>query len=758
MSVQGFFGKLIDKYTSLGRYWTLGIIFGVLLVSLIYGMLSMIMGDTGKRWREIGRTINKPAPQTLHPLRGAIYAADDRPIALTGEYYKAYFDFQAAPIALLHNDTLKMPKDSLLIRKKKQLSDSLARELDKLADALEQSFTDQDLRFYTRETKQQMRARWRKGFHKRNRYTLVCHEEMSYLHYLDLKEREPLGNKDKRAKRSLLSKIISIEDRSRRINPFGSLALRTIGSVYSGKEGGLSQGKQGIELYYDSLLRGKTGRAIQQYAARQYNKRVVEPAIDGASVYTTLDMNKQNKLEQVMRTQLAALGARSGSAILMEVGTGKILAITNLERVKGGEYAETRNFAVSDMSEPGSTFKVASMLVALNDGLAHPTDTIDVGNGVWEVAGRKVRDHNAHRGGYGKITASEVIHYSSNVGVAKIIHKYFERRPDEFVDKVRALGFGYNLQVEIPGSAQARIRKRSDNPSKWYGTTLSWMSFGYETQIPPLYTAAFFNAIAADGRFMEPYLVREIRSADHTILLKREPKVLIEQIAKPEAVRAIQEMLRGVVVSGTGKALNSEIVSISGKSGTAQIARGGGYNGPDGKSHEVSFCGYFPSEAPRYTLMVVVREPSSDLNASGGSMAGPVVKELAESLISMEKFTSLDSLEKVDLSAERIRFSAGRKSELQHLLRSIGLPHTPNEKVGGGDFIHLTLSGQEKLLPINQGDKIPSVVGMSAIDAHYLLMHLGYKVRLEGYGAVTAQSIPAGSTVRKGSTITLTLG
>ncbi len=751
--------KLFDKIniSTQGRFWIIGFVFAIAVVFFIISMLRMIMGTEGERWREIGSKINRPVPEPLYPRRGSIYAADGRPIAIMAPFYRMYIDFRATPIALVHNDSLRMPKDSLRIAERRRLRDSLSGELDKLADVLEQTFAERGIVV----NKKAMRESWRKGFLKKSRYTLVARHDLSYLQYKQLLDMDPLGRqpnkKGNRVQRSLLSKLITLEERSVRINPFGSLALRTIGSLYASKKDGLSQGKQGLEMYYDSLLRGERGEAVKEYAAQQYNRRVITPAVDGANIYTTLDMNKQNQLERIMRSQLGALSAGSGTAVLMEVATGKVLAMTNLQRNSQGDYNETMNHAVSDLSEPGSTFKVASMLVALNDGVVSPTDTIDVGNGLWKVGGRIVRDHNAHRGGYGRISVSQAIEYSSNVGVAKIVQGHYGSRPDEFVDKVRAMGFGHDLKIEIPGAAQARIRKRSDNPNRWYNTTLAWMSFGYETQIPPMYTVAFFNAIANGGRFMRPYMVEEVRSAKHEILERHEPTVLIEQIARPESIKAMQEMLRRVVTEGTGKTLRSDIVAISGKSGTAQIAKGGSYHGPDGTSHQVSFCGYFPSEAPRYTLMVVIREPSQAFAAGGGSMAGPVVRELAEAIISMETPLSLDSIPAPAPSALAARIASGRKSELQPTLQGLGLKYTPTSEVPADAFVRIDAQGREQRLPAYRKGVIPSVVGMSATDAHFLLLEHGYRARLSGHGKVLTQAPAAGTVAPRGATITLGL-
>lgn len=737
------------------RYVLVGACLFVVLVVLIIRMIVFITGPEGEKWRAVGKTLNRPIPVDISPLRGTIYSSDNRPIAITAPVYRLYLDFRAGELELLH----RPPKNKKEEDKKERIGQQLTKDLDSLAYSIERSFAERGIQV----DRKKIRDHWRKGFLKKSQFTPVIHLDVTYLQVRSLERQAPLyppiidSITGKRARSSLLRPALILQERSKRINPFGSLALRTIGSVYGEKEGNLSKAKQGIELGFDSLLRGQVGKGIREYAAKQYNLITKEPAVDGYNVYTTLNMDIQSQLERIMRKQLGYFQATSGTAILMDVPTAKVLAVTNLMRMKDGSYVEGQNFAVSDMSEPGSTFKVASMLVALENKLIHPNDTIDVGNGIWQVGGRYVRDHNAHNGGYGRLSASQVIENSSNVGIAKIIQKHFASKPEEYVRQVRALAFGHDLRVEIPGSEQARIRMPQKNT--WYGTTLAWMSFGYETQIPPMYTIAFFNAIANGGKLMKPYLVREVQDKNGQPIYEYKPRVIREQIASSESIQAIQEMLRLVVTQGTGKrTLRSDVVAISGKSGTAQIAKGGSYRGEDGVSHQVSFCGYFPSEAPRYTLMVVIREPSKEFAAGGGAMAGPVVRELAEAIVSMETPTSLDSIGLPNRHTHLKHWAIGRKSELADLANSIGANHKPNPRIRQEAYIRLDHQGKEHPVSNYPNGYVPNTLGMSAQDAHYLLMKRGYKPCYIGYGSVIEQSIPAGTKALAGTTITLKLG
>lgn len=750
------FGSI--KLDSIARYSVLGVVFAVLLIVIMGRMFTMIWGAEGAKWREVAKTIHPPTPKTIPAYRGNIYAHDGRPIAVTAPYYRLYLDFRAGALApLYYTDSLRKANP----RKAKEhemMRDSINKQLRLLADAL------QEVLHTTGEKKidkKALIAHWQNGLKKKSRFWLVTKQDISYLQYEALMRREPMmtmsRGKRPRLVKGLINKIHTKEERIKRINPFESLAKRTIGSVYADLQKDSTAGRSGLELKYDSLLRGVEGRGVSRYQAGRTVIDEIEPVQNGADIYTTLDMNKQNIVETVMRRQLDHLSADRGVAILMEVATGKILALTNLQRTPSGGYTETNNHAVSSLTEPGSTFKVASMMVALEDGVVSPSDSIDVGNGTWPIGGRVVRDHNAGRG-YGRISLSQVIERSSNVGVAKIIVKGYASRPDDYVQKVRNLGFGLDLDLDIPGYQRARVRKKSDNPNTWYGTTLAWMSYGYETQIPPIYTLAFFNAIANNGRYMRPYLVQSIHKPEQKPT-NIEPQVLIESICSPSTLEAIQGMLRKVVTDGTGKRLRSDFVSISGKSGTAQLSQGKqGYRGADGVSHEVSFCAYFPSEAPKYSCIVVIRDPSKQFSAGGGAMSGPVIREIAEELLSMEDPIPTDSLKRIEASeAHRVRLASGLKEINSSIYRKTLSQYTPNEAIEAKDYVRLDNTGKEIKIPAAPVGVVPSVVGMSATDAVFRLLSLGYIPSIKGTGLVVEQSVPMGAKAQRGTRVTLTL-
>lgn len=715
------------------------VIVSVLLLVFTGVMLYKAIGPHSDEYRALGETFYRPKKLILPPKRGTIYSNNGTPLSITAPYYIMRFDFK-------HQALNKVSKDSL------------NKELRKLADLLYKKLNTPRRPI----DKNVLLRRWKDGIAKKSRSTPVLSFKISYLDYVDMLDEDPfrpkISKNGKHKVRSIISKILSKDDEFERIKPFGSLARRTIGDIENTTTPeGITIGSKGIEKGYDAQLAGEVGLAENRYIAGKYSKFVIKPPVNGADVYTTLDMEKQSILESAMRQEMSKINAESGSAILMEVKTGKILAISNLKQSSTGGYYEDRNYAVSDLTEPGSTFKVASMLVALDEDKISPNDTIDVGNGLWRVADRTVRDHNYDKGGYGRISASQAIEFSSNIGLSKIITKAYGNNPSHFVDKILGLGFGLDLGLKIPGYAKAQIRK--PNKKNWYSTTLAWMSFGYETQIPPIYTLAFYNAIANNGKYMRPYFVDSVVQNNKKIQ-ENKPEVMIPSIAKPEALSEIKDMLKKVVENGTGKKLRNELVNISGKSGTAQIAQGGRYRGTNGTMYQVSFCAFFPSEDPIYSCIVVMRNPRIG-HAGGGSMAGPVIRDVAIAIYSRKKTYPLDSVSKQFNGKKSLSTIYACDDKLYPLLDSLKIkyPTSEHSKVNG-NIIKLDFDTENK--PLAERYKftrgiVPNVIGMTASDAIKTIVKCGYIPRLSGYGWVSSQSFSAGQKVPEGKVITIIL-
>ncbi len=544
------------------------------------------------------------------------------------------------------------------------------------------------------------------------------------------------------------------KEQFRRVKPFGSLASRTIGDIYADESKG---GKNGIELFFNKELLGTPGVSIRQKVANSYMETVQVEPTDGMDITTTIDINLQDIAEKALLDSLKAFDAASGYVVLMEVHSGEVKAIVNMQQNADKSYSESKNGVVSDMVEPGSTFKVASLMVALDDGKVKITDSVDTGNGLYSFGTAVMRDHNANHGGYGRISVANAIHASSNVGISKIIVRAYGNNPSEFVDRLHDMKLNEPLNLEIPGTATPQIRHPKDKSRYWSATTLPWMSIGYETEIPPIYTLTFYNAIANNGKMIKPLFVKSI-SKNGQIIKTFTTETIKESICKPTTLRDIKEVLPGVIEGklGTAHNMKSKFVRIAGKTGTAQISKGAlGYKS-GGKTHQVSFCGYFPADDPEYSCIVVIREPRIGY-PSGGKMAGSVFKNVAERVMALKsnlKPNMLDNDSTIKAPGDPYLKSGNYKS-LQTVMTDLKLPlpSFPTDWVKS-----FATEKQIEVEPIQiQGKKVPDLKGMGAKDAVYLAESLGLYVRVEGRGKVISQNIAPGTLAKKGSILSINL-
>jgi cell division protein FtsI (penicillin-binding protein 3) len=482
----------------------------------------------------------------------------------------------------------------------------------------------------------------------------------------------------------------------------------------------------------------------------------VEP-IDGMDITTTIDIDLQDIAEKALVDGVREFDAAVGYAILMEVQSGEVKAIVNMQRNKDGSYTENRNGAVSDLSEPGSTFKVASMMAALDDGRIKITDTINTYNGQYKFGNRTMTDHNAKHGGFHKITLAQAIYGSSNIGVSRAIMKAYGSNQSEYVDKLYAMKLNERMDIEIPGAAAPYIRHPKDKSKKnpWSPTTLPWMSVGYETQIPPIYTLAFYNSIANNGKLIRPFFVKSI-SKNGLIIKEFKTEVLNPAICKPTTLKDIRLMLLGVLEDdlGTAKNVRSEYVRIAGKSGTAQISQGKeGYKVGKTK-HQVAFCGYFPYENPLYTCVVVMREPGIGY-PSGGHMSGSVFKNIAERVMALRSNRKPLAYEKDTITHYPIKpfTKVGYYEALGTVMADLKLP------LGTKSSEWVKTTSDDNKTEVQSvavaSNVVPDLTGMGAKDAVYLLERLGLSVQVQGRGKVISQSIKPGFFAKKGSLVLL---
>lgn len=541
---------------------------------------------------------------------------------------------------------------------------------------------------------------------------------------------------------------IIAEPKNKRELPFKWLAFRTIGWDKEGKDNDV-----GLEGAYSQLLEGESGQRLVQRigsgAWRPVNDETeIEPR-DGHDLITSIDINIQDVAEDALMRQLIANEADHGCVVLMEVNTGFIVAIANLGKNDKGEYEEKYNYAIGESTEPGSTFKLASLLAAIDDGLTTLNDTVDTHGGAYRFANRIMKD--SHEGGYGRISVKRAFELSSNVGISRTIHAAYRDKPQQFIDKLYAMRLNQPLGLEIPGEGKPSIK--DTHHKYWSKVSLPWMSIGYEVALTPLQTLSFYNTIANNGVMVKPQFVKEIRMAGETVH-HFEPVVLAQSITKnPETIAIARRLLEGVVENGTASHLKNPFYRIAGKTGTAQIAQNNaGYNK---SNYKASFVGYFPADDPKYSMIVVINNPRKGLYY-GGSIAGPVFKEVADKVYS----TRLDFASKPGdtLKANKTVLASGFSKEIQLIYKSMNL-RLPVETE---QFTWVSMKATDSIQTVSYietiDEKMPDLRGMGARDAIYLLESSGIKVQFNGKGKVKRQSIPAGTKLVKGSKCFIELG
>lgn len=531
--------------------------------------------------------------------------------------------------------------------------------------------------------------------------------------------------------------------------PFGDLAKRTIG--YENKAENLFVGLEGA---YASYIQGRDGNQLK----RKINNGDWIPVndendilpIDGKDIVTTIDVILQDVAQNALKKHLIEQGAFQGCAILMEVSTGHIKAITSLRFDSASvDYYESYNYAIAENVEPGSTFKLMSMMAALELTNIKLTDSVDTEGGRTKFYNRFMNDDHKIREGK-NITIREAFELSSNVGISKIINEEFKDKPEKFVEFLYDIPLNKPLGIEIQGEGNPII-KHPDNKTTWYGTTIPWMSIGYELTLTPLQTLTYYNAVANNGRMMKPMFVKEIKHGGK-IIERFKPITINRKICSRRTIDSLQSLLEGVVSRGTAKLILSKTpYLIAGKTGTAQIADGNkGYNKRD---YNASFVGYFPADNPKYSCIVVVNNPSQG-RIYGSSVAAPVFKEIADKVYATQ----------LDLHSNQAKLIAnkypakvsGHKNQIQEVLKKLNIP---TKNLSSSDWTHSVLVQDTMLLNAftTYENLIPNVKGMGAKDAIYMLEKVGMKVRVIGKGKVSSQSLRAGTQVKNGQEIILNL-
>ncbi|MCR4033555.1 MULTISPECIES: penicillin-binding protein [Flavobacterium] len=550
----------------------------------------------------------------------------------------------------------------------------------------------------------------RKARENKNRYYLIA-RKLSYTEYVKIKN-FPLF------KLGAFKGGIIVEQETVRKHPIGKIAERTIGYDKIDPATGVEVGK-GIEWAFKNYLNGKDGKILKQKIAKGQWKPIrdvneVDP-VDGYDVISTIDVFIQDIAHHALLKQLEDYEADHGCVVVMETQTGHVKAISNLGRAEDGSYFETTNYAIAESHEPGSTFKLVDLMAILEDKVADTSTVYDSHNGVVKYYGRSVRD--SHHGGYGKISLARGFELSSNTVMVQAVYDNYKSNPSKFVNHIRRLGLDKTLGLHFKGEGRPIIPHPGDK--SWSGISLPWMAFGYSVSVTPMQTLTLYNSVANNGVMVKPQFVSEIKEWNKTIK-KFDTEVINPKVCSPETLKKVKAVLENVVKKGTGSKLYSKDFSMAGKTGTAMVNYGKA--GREGMYYASSFAGYFPADHPKYSCIVVVHKPNtSKNNYYGADVAGPVFKRIAQKI-----FTDAPSTNTIKKLDTRI----------------------PKQD---DSYNKYTVEANKK---INQ---IPNLKGMPGMDAIALLENLGLKVKVNGMGKVKNQSIQAGSSISKNTTIVLEL-
>ena len=667
------------KKSILTKFYLVAAFLTLFLLAIVFRVFT-IQHTEGEKYRKLSTELTIKQ-DTIFANKGNVYAADGNLLATSMSKYTIRMDVVAV--------------DDIVFEKNIA---ALSIELSKMLGKSSGFYQD----------------RLRKAKKRRNRYLLIA-RNIGYTDYLKMKQ-FPIF------KKGVYSGGFIAQHRTVRAHPIGKIAERTIG--YDDLRGGA-----GIEGAFADYMQGENGLRWKQKIAKNQWKPIndvneKEP-IDGHDIITTIDVNIQDITHHALLNRLAYFEADHGCAVVMETATGEIKAISNLGRTSKGTYYEKRNYAVWESHEPGSTFKLASLMIALDDKVIDTSTVIDTEKGKIFIHNRKVED--SHRGGHGKISVARVFEVSSNVGIVKMIKKHYDATPEKYYNKIEKYGFTKPIGFQIKGEGMPYVPNPKDK-KRWNKISLEWMSWGYGVSVTPMQTLMFYNAIANNGIMVKPMFVKELRRQDKTEEVFK-TEIINSKIASIETLNKIRKVMENVVVKGTANNIYSSNFSMAGKTGTAKkyIPRTkndkgdweGGYYST--KHYVASFAGFFPADKPKYSCIVVIHDPNKAKGYYGATVAAPVFKEIAQKIFTT---TPIDNQSMED----KVQFE------------TINSQYTDFDKKLNKDY-----------------SKIPDVTGMVGMDALYLLENIGLKVKIYGVGKVEFQSQKKGEKLIKGTTITLRL-
>lgn len=653
--------------------------------------------------------------QVLKPVRGSILACDGSPLAVS------------IPVYGLRWDSMVVADSTY-----KKSADSLAQSLSRL-------FRDK--------TAEQYRAEMDIARMKKNRYARICPREV------DFGELEDIQNFPIFRLGQFKGGLIVIKG-SERVNPYGTLANRTVGSINTLGEGA------GIEHTYDFRLRGKEGlQTVHRALGDEWlpvNGMPSVPAVDGEDIRSTIDVRIQEAAETELRNQLAMSDVfEGGTAIVMDVATGAVRGIANMYKRKDGTFDETYNYAFGHATEPGSTLKLAALTAMIEDGYITLDTEVDGGNGEWHYGGIRITD--THRGGYGKMTALQAFEKSSNIAFAKMVTGCYENDPAAYISRLHNMKLIEKLNLDIGGEAYAYILSPED--AAWSKSSLASLGYGYALTVTPMHILMFYNAIANGGKMMRPYFIEDFERDGIPTEISGSSTVS-GSICSSGTLAAVRKALRGVVENGTAKVCNDPRYAIAGKTGTARVAVNGRYEDEQGnRRYQASFAGYFPADDPKYSCIVVLYTGPTKGNFYGATWAAPVFKRIADKIYASHPEWNpplyAHGITPPDSPSIASGLSGNGGMPVDYM------PMSVRPSVKGRGWIKVEGGGKDVMYAVTdleiENDIVPDVSGMGLKDALYLLENEGYKVTFTGSGRVASQTPLAGTALERGQNVSLIL-
>lgn len=701
--------KKDEQENKTGFWWKVYLVYAFLLLFALAIVLRMgtVIFVEGEELLGLSRQ-QSLSPETTEAVRGNIYSADSSLLAVSVPLFNIRLDLHPSVVA----------------------NDTFFKYLRPLCDSLHE--------MYPARSKEQYRQFLLKGRREKRR-SLLLKRNVTYMELARMRE-FPIFEKGQFAGGFI------VEEHERRRLPNGYLAARTIGYYNQESHYGV-----GLERTYDAELRGKDGFRLTQRIAGNvwrpvYSKDEVEPE-NGHDLITTIDIRIQDVAEAALQECMETNEAQHGCVVLMEVQTGKVVAIANLRKQEDGSYAEVMNYAVGEAVEPGSTFKLASTIAILEE--SHIDTAVKVPTGRLKYYSRWMND--SHREGWGELSFLEAFEKSSNVGISYLANEVFHSKQQRFVDYLCKMHLDRPLGLEIAGEGEPYIKNTSDKT--WSGISLPWMSIGYEVKVTPMQILSLYNAVANDGKMVKPMFVQEIRRGNE-VIRSFKPTVLVDKICSDQTLATVQAMLQGVVERGTATNLRNSLYKVAAKTGTAQMNYG--QRGSERMTYRASVVGYFPADNPRYSCIVMITNPQKN-RIYGGSVAGPVFREIADkvfaTLMKGGEEPPMMHPDQVDTY-----MAGGYAEDIEKVYAGIGIESPQLEPT---TFVRLR-GAADNAQAFDEvslvKDVVPNLTGMGLRDASYLLERYGLSVRIQGKGRVKRQEPRAGSPCRKGQTVLLYLG